>query len=612
MPGENRYFRTQQDISRDLAVREQNSRTQALRVAQQEEMARQRGGFVEPGRGLQLAGITTGFDASTGTGAGGQAYQQGLDFGTNIAIPYGQSGMMQAPQEAGYDSLNPPEKLEQIGLDEFYEGYSQLNELGQTAAKTGVDVNAPDPSDPDAMEISRQYHQMLNKLKVDGQALTQGYDAQKMFAEKGYGVEQHQGTTEFSDRFEFDRYDKDVAELGTFAKEMFTRGAVGDANTQLFGSPDSDIYEASRTYQGRVGAYFYQADQMEQQGQINEANLIRQKMFDVLGPVYDSTKQQALGIKEQELQRKKDKDAYARKKDFKGAKKKYDVIANLNERIYKLQNHGEIDFIKQHHPDAEYYSDAGTSYVTYSVKSPSGYGAEQVTINVDDNNALAAQFMKDNPKYVDVTMADFQEINQEYGGYQPTPDENYDVAIDTSNFWKNVEAAQKGGLEEDVKSLVDWMNNNIPLSLLDIDGSKVRSITSESDEDVVGSDEIIIKLDDDSEPLRFSVTDTNDMDALDELLKGIDRRGANSYMGQNKDKYKIVNPNKVKEGEDLNFGEGIFYRRQRQSDARDLGSDARNLRKLESEYDVQSNSSSAPVPSSNKGGQKNSIYNKSF
>ena len=323
---DDRYYKSKADIQQQLATERMNAETARLRAQQNQQaaaLAAQEAGFVQPGQNVQLASITPGFDVNNGTAAGGMAYQQGVDFGTHIPIQQSAMGGPQAPAQVGYGQMAPPEELEQVNLEQFYAGYSQLNEIGQYAARVGVDVNNPDPLNPDEMEISRQYHQLYNQLLQEGEGLQQGYLATQEAQKKGQLIESHQGPTQFTDAIDAKKYDADVSALSLDAKEFYTRGAAGEANTMLFGDSNATIYDAAKSYKGRVGAYFYMADQLEAEGRPVEANLIRRKMFDVLGGVYDSTKQQKLALDAEELQRKKDKDAYLRKKDYNKGYKKY-------------------------------------------------------------------------------------------------------------------------------------------------------------------------------------------------------------------------------------------------------------------------------------------------
>lgn len=587
--GQQRYFRTQSDIARDLAIKEKNAETARLKYMADQDALAQQQGFIRPGQNMKLASMTAGFDAGQGTAAGGLAYQQGIDFGTRIGVPNA-SIQPVAPQQAAYAQVAAPEELEQVNLEEFYGKYSQLNQLGQAAARAGVDINNPDPMDPDSMEIAGQYHTLYNELLSRGEALQQGYKATQKAQEKGQIIEQHQGPTQFTDAFDAKKYDFDVQQLNMKAKEFYTRGALGEANEMLFGGPNASIEDAAKNYSGRVGAYFYQADVLESQGRINEANLIRQKMFDVLGGVYDSTKQQGLALKAEDLKRKKDKDAYLRKKDFNKGYKKYESVANLQKKIFDLQNHGEIGFIKQNHPDATYVTDAGTAYVQFRDNKT----GEMVTIDVADDEALAAQFMKDNPKFLDVTLADYQEVKQKFGGYQPTVEENWQIKINTQPMWDIVGEIGTLADAEKTTALAKWLNDNNAADFLSIGDVKVTSILAEPEAETLGSASVIFKLADGDE-MRFDTNSTNDMQALDELLQTADRTTVGRVISNNPKKYNQIRP-KDDAGNEYWGNQGLVNKVKRKGTPASLNRQEEVLNKMESEYNLQGSSSSTPAP----------------
>lgn len=530
-----RYFKSSQDVANDLAIRARNAELNARKQDFIESQAASQRGYLQPGN-VQLSTITPGFDRNYGSSAGGMAISQGVDFGSN---PYVEEAYrFNQPQpftQASYIQVAPPENLEQLNLDQFYSDYSDLNALGIRAARAGFDVNNPDPMNADQMEVSRQYREKYAQLLATGQALSQGYEAQKTAQEKGYLIEDHQGATQFSDWIDPDRFDKDVSELNAFAQEMYTRGAVSDANNMLFGNRDGDIYSAAQNYSGRVGAYFFKADQLDAQGRDVEADLIRQKMFDVLGPVYDSTKQQKLSLQAQDLARKAKNDEFKRWKAMKGDRNKYDKVANLQEKIWRLQNQGDIGLIKQNHPDARYEPASGTTYLVFTQEG------EEVRIDVNDDVALAAQFMKDNDDFIDVTMADYQEVLNEFGSYTPSADENWQVGINTQGFWSVASKAQQDSSKENVGAVVEYLNQY--KGLIDYQGSKVSEIISESDYDTFGTNEIMIKFEDGRDPMYFSMDNSEHVNALDTMLQNVNQNDIANYLKDkpNNDQY-YVNP----------------------------------------------------------------------
>lgn len=591
-----RYHRSKVDIQQQLATERMNAETARMRAMQNEQaagLAAQEAGFVQPGQNVQLASITPGFDVNQGTAAGGMAYQQGVDFGTHIPVQQQMAmGGPQAPAQVGYGQVAPPEELEQVNLEEFYSGYSQLNEIGQYAARVGVDVNNPDPLDPDAMEISRQYHQLYNGLLQQGEALQQGYSATEEAQKRNQLIEAHQGPTQFTDAIDAKKYDADVNALSLDAQEFYTRGAAGEANTMLFGDPNASIYDAAKSYKGRVGAYFYMADQLEAEGRPVEANLIRRKMFDVLGGVYDSTKQQALAIKQEDLARKKKKDDLAARKDYRKGRKTYDSIANLQKKIYELQNHGDIGFIKQHHPDAHYERDAGGSYVVW--KDPKSF--QEVRINVNDDEALAAQFMADNPKFIDVSLADYQEVKAEYGGYQPKPEENWQVKLNTQGFWDVTRHAQANATADNVRAVKDWLK---PWAkFLNVDGKQVTGVAAEADYDSIGTDDIRLTLEDGSY-VYYDMNDNENVHALNQVLESVDMNNAASYIKSHPKEFNTENPERFSSDEFDWKKKGLIMKIQRQDAAATIDNEERALNKLKSEYGVESSYTSNPVNTGN-------------
>ena len=610
-----RYSKSAQVVARELAVNEQNARTSAARLAQEQEILRQQREFVQPGENVELASATQGFDANQGTSAGGLAYRQGVDFGSQIQIPNQGDGLSQAPNQVSYTDAERPEDLQQIDLEGFYNGYSELDEIGRTAARLGVDVRNINPLDPDEKEIGQQYWSKYNQLQARAEELQQGYLAEQKRQEKNQIMEDREPGrgSQFGDAFDAKKYDFDVTALGDFAKDVYTRESLGAANLQLFGSKDGDMYSAFRTGGGRVGQYFMMAQELEDNGQPKEANLVRQKMFDVLGPIYDSTKQQGLALEKEKLDNDKDKFAYAKQKDYKGTKETFDQVANIEERIYKLQNHGELSFIRQSYPDARFEETAGGKFLVYSKKNALGFQMEKARINVKDHTALASVFIGSS-KFGDIKLSDYQEVGNTYGDYLPDPDDNWQVAINTKSLWNVAEEAMKDGSVENVTAVKEWIKPY--MSMLEVGGKRVTHLTLD-DAGIWGSGDTGLVFNfDTGDPIRLDFDNKDDMVLLDNMVKSINHEDAVSYM--NDKGWAVFEEGKraeePKEGElqtwyktdeeGNTYREGApFYKRKRDGDSEE-GNRERRAERVKSRTEFESSSSSAPVstPVKNKSG----------
>jgi len=467
--------------------------------------------FVSPESGrYAMASQTPGFTTSEGTNAGGLAYNQGHDFGTNVSVPYEDDriGGLQRGSDVSYGKFVPQENLEQYRLKDFYGDVSKLNTLGEKLAAADIDINDPNFMDEDEMEMVRQWNDLYNDILERQNNLRTGYEARKSHQEKGQRTESHQGTTGFDDFYKDDMFDKDVSELNRFAKETYSRNSQREANSILFG-PGGTLESAMQNRSGRVGEQFAVADALERSGKTGQANLLRRKMLDVLGSTYNSVKQQELGLKREELERKKLKDANDLDLKRKSKSSKYKSAEDLEKKIFQIRHHGNIGLIRQVKPDARYENIDGVQHITYT----EGLPPQKVVMNIDDDEEIIQLL---DPKKTGVTLEEFQEVRAERGPYIPSEEEDKTIKVDfdrLDNLWNdNIDPKEiKGYLEEVSEYLIDKRGNKISIS---DEGSFDSGLDG-----LIDPDNTIVVHKDGKEEARFEVRNQEGIDGLKNYLK---------------------------------------------------------------------------------------------
>jgi hypothetical protein len=338
----------------DLAIRRLNAenarrKLELLEQQQYEEMAAQ--GFISPEKGVQLASMTQGFDANTGTNAGGLAFDQGVDFGANVYVPHNEVPTYQ-PQvsdptvQSTYDipelkemQYFSPEKHEQMFKDR-----SNLISMAQQMAAAGVDIEKPDWENPDAVYMIKKFRDAENRFKSEYSQRQMGYEAEKSLIEKGRRLEApgNMGTEFTTMRQSYDPtlVNDAIDDFNLSFKEYNDKPLTDARRSDLLGGA-KDLGEAIDNGTGRVGRWFKgKVERLSKNGlRANEIADLKAEVMRVGLPGYDPTKDKDRALDWSKENREKDK--YSRGKNIKTA-----AAADLYDTWKKVVNNKQISGLK--------------------------------------------------------------------------------------------------------------------------------------------------------------------------------------------------------------------------------------------------------------------------
>ena len=295
-------MRNTDQVNRQLAIEEMNAQSRALEIQNKIEQEEGRGGFYRP-TGIDkygsLAEETGLLDASFGTGAGGSAYYQGVDFGSADAVtPFNVQGGTQGldvPKGPISPELLAYEENLQQGLegytDVYYDNVKKLNEMSAFAASNGMNIKQPDPLDKNQRNISNYYNQLLKETMQLASQLKQGYDAEKMRAEKGYRALTHAGSaigvpTQF----------EDLAQDKLPSVERF------NASIKTGGYTDYSAYKSELArYNAMRDNLEAQRDAYEANGQLDQADRYNEFIEALQKPTYDGSVNKRLQLERDKM-----------------------------------------------------------------------------------------------------------------------------------------------------------------------------------------------------------------------------------------------------------------------------------------------------------------------
>ena len=112
-----RYYKSQDDVQNEAYVRRMNAETEAQKQAMNQAAYEQQNSFLDPLNRVSPSGEAPGFGQSFGTGAGGNAYIMGMDYGINAGAP-DVSGRQQYPgmQQIEAPQFEPEKNIENVEL----------------------------------------------------------------------------------------------------------------------------------------------------------------------------------------------------------------------------------------------------------------------------------------------------------------------------------------------------------------------------------------------------------------------------------------------------------------------------------------------------------------
>lgn len=335
--------RSDEQVNRDLAIREISASTQAqrARLAEQElEMqSENQSGFYMPNENNVLAKTSGILDASMGTAAGGDAFYQGVDYGSpQSATPYnfdGGTNDLQTPNAAiDPEMLEYEQELQNVEghTDVYYENVKKLNELSQFAASNGINIKSPDPMNDDQRNLSNHYNQMLKETMHLADRLKQGFKADQTRVDKGLRTQVESGGA--------------VGEINSFDKLVLEElQPVADFNTTINNQGYSDYTQ----YKSNMERYNIMKKQLlsdkaifEEKGMLDEVARYEDYIETLNKPTYNGNESKRIQIAKDRLKMEKD----GKKSDWYKKRAKYTKaqdIAVLVANAFKSKASYQVD-----------------------------------------------------------------------------------------------------------------------------------------------------------------------------------------------------------------------------------------------------------------------------
>lgn len=533
-----RYYKSQQDVQADIETRRMNAENMAARAAQEQYAQQQANSFVAPTGLVSTAQQMGGFGANYGTGAGGNAYIMGVDYGANVTPPDVLNEKMRYGVQPGENPMYQEEKnLENVDnlTPQYYDNVSQLHKLSSFAARNGFNITSPDPMDKNQMVFYKQYKDLLGQTKYMASQLNEGYRAQEMRAKN---------PNEYR------------SVVGTGAGEYRSTQMQDLSGTDLhpviheFNSTMQPVYYDTKSYKSKVAEadalkqQFYQMSVMAQQnGDMQSAMKWAEQMKAIETPVYDPSKNLDRGLEQQKINDARNKKPASR---YSNGVSEGD-IGSLKELIFRMREHGDTGVISQDLPGANVTDVGGNRYLEYIPKG--SMTNEPVRINLDNEEAVANAIIENNPKFAKMTVGDIQEFEKDHPNWAPPKDINFRVNKSMDNLDKLIT-----NFNDDKISVDDVVKEISPiLKLGKVGTAKIVDVKPSSD--LIGSsDNVTVTLDDGSE-VDYDLGGW--FDASSDLKKIIDSVPINSLYNlskEQKDKNKLYFSSETKYGSSQESG----------------------------------------------------------
>lgn len=428
-----RYYRNQEDFQNEAYVRRLNAETEAQKQAMNQAIYEQQNSFLDPINRVSPSGEAPGFGQSFGTGAGGNAYIMGMDYGINAGAP-DVSGRQQYPgmQQIEAPQFEPIKELENIdGLtNKYYENTSLLNQISKTAARAGFNIKDPDPMNADERNMANYYNELLEKTKMLGSKLNEGY---RIREDMSKNPEKYRATGMGAGISRPTRYqDVYTTELHPVVKEF------NDGTEQVY--YDYNAWKAktqeAKALKAKFKAWADASDNYQQRAKYLE------DMNAITLPEYDASK-----VAERALEQQKINDARNRVPAGRfGVGVKEGDLANLKELIFRAREHGDVGILAQDLPEAKVVEDeSGKRFLVFKPKN--GLGDDN-RVDLDNEEAVASAIIENNPKFGKVTLGDVQAFNDMNPDWKPREEINYRVVRDMKVYDKlfsDFETAQEEG-----------------------------------------------------------------------------------------------------------------------------------------------------------------------
>jgi hypothetical protein len=97
-------------------------------------------------------------------------------------------------------------------------------------------------------------------------------------------------------------------------------------------------------------------------------------------------------------------------------------VANLEELIFRMRNHGDVGILSQDIPGANVVEEAGQRYFVGTDKMMNPF-----KINLNNKEAIANAIIENNKKFANMTIGDIQEYEINHGKWKPSKDINFKV-----------------------------------------------------------------------------------------------------------------------------------------------------------------------------------------